>query len=148
TTPGSRMRTRRPPAELCPGAVTLEVVFVPPNGEKLDDSFGPSTRLDVSASPPELLVEGAGSGTELTRALVLAGGVPEGVLQVTAQAATCDAGAQHPVCRLTRQDWGIPVRLATGGEQRLPLVLHSVPQDGMPRPERDRDLSSPGSTGG
>jgi thiol-disulfide isomerase/thioredoxin len=135
STPAARMRTKRPPAVLSPGAVTLEVVFVPPNGEKLDDSFGPATRLDVSASPPELLIEGAGSGTEFTRALVLADGVPEGVLQVTAQAATCDTDAEHPVCRLARQDWGIPVRLAADGARHLPLMLHSVPEHGTPPAE-------------
>ena len=39
---------------------TLDVIFTPAPGQKLDESFGPSTRLEVSASPPELLLEGAG----------------------------------------------------------------------------------------
>ena len=39
----------------------------PAPGQKLDETFGPSTRLEVSASPPELLLEGAGTGTELRR---------------------------------------------------------------------------------
>ena len=37
------------------------MVFTPAPGQKLDTSFGPSTRLVVSASPPELLLEGEGT---------------------------------------------------------------------------------------
>ena len=48
--------------------MSLDVIFTPAPGQKLDESFGPSTRLEVvSASPPELLVEGAGTATELRR---------------------------------------------------------------------------------
>ena len=89
-------------------------------------SFGPPTRLTVSASPPELLTEGAGTGTELSRRLVLDPAVPAGVLQVVAQAATCDADAEHAACHLTRQDWGVPVRLVAAGAARLPLVLRGL----------------------
>jgi hypothetical protein len=108
---------------LAPGEVELSVVFTPPPGEKLDDRFGPSTRLEISASPPELLVEGGGSGTDLTRTIKLAAGRTEGVLQVVAQAASCDDGAEHPVCRVTRQDWGVPVRLEPEGPGNLQLIL-------------------------
>jgi hypothetical protein len=47
------------------------------------------------------------------------------VLHVVAQAASCDddPAIEHPACRLTRQDWGVPIRLADAGVRRLPLVL-------------------------
>src|SRR5690606_10496756 len=80
--PGVRHRTERPPTALAPGEVWLDVIFTPAPGQKLDESFGPSTRLEVSASPTELLVEGSGTSTDLRRRLVLADGVPRGVLQV------------------------------------------------------------------
>ncbi|WP_116049560.1 NHL domain-containing thioredoxin family protein [Amycolatopsis palatopharyngis] len=123
TISGEAHAVRRPPTVLAPGELEFTVVFVPPPGEKLDDRYGPSTRLEVSASPPELLAEGAGVGTDLTRTLRLAEGHGEGVLQVVAQAASCDSDAEHPVCRVTRQDWGVPVRLEAQGEQKLHLVM-------------------------
>ena len=49
-----------------------------------------------------------------------------GVLQVVAQAATCDADAEHAACHLTRQDWGVPVRVTADGAARLPLVLRGL----------------------
>ena len=106
--------------------VRLDVVFTPAPGQKLDDSFGSPVRVEVSASPPGLLRAGAGVGTELTRELVLADDVPRGVLQVTAQAATCDVDAEHAACHLTRQDWGVPVTVGEGGATRLPLILLGV----------------------
>lgn len=126
TVAGERHRTERPPTDLAPGEVTLEVVFTPPPGQKLDESFGPSTRLVVSASPPELLLDGAGTTTDLRRVLVLNEAVPAGVLQVVAQAATCDAEAEHAACHLTRQDWGVPVRIIDGAATRLPLILRGL----------------------
>lgn len=126
---GARHRTERPPAHLAPGAVSLEVIFTPAPGQKLDDSFGPPTRVEVSASPPELLLDGAGTGTELSRRLVVNPAVPSGVLQVTAQAATCDSDSPHPACHLTRQDWGVPVRVHDGGTDRLPLILRGLDPD-------------------
>ncbi|TVT19973.1 NHL domain-containing thioredoxin family protein [Amycolatopsis acidiphila] len=120
---GDAHAVRRPPSVLAPGEVELSVVFTPPPGEKLDDRFGPSTRLEVSASPPELLVDGGGTGTELTRRITLAEGHREGVLQVVAQAASCDSDAEHPVCRVTRQDWGVPIRFEDGGPGSLQLIL-------------------------
>ncbi|MGE5830784.1 MAG: NHL domain-containing thioredoxin family protein [Micromonosporaceae bacterium] len=122
---GVRHRSERPPTLLAPGRVALEVVFTPAPGQKLDQTFGPATRLEVSASPPSLLVEGAGVGTEFGRTLVLAADVDGGVLAVVAQVATCDAEAEHAACHLTRQDWGVPIRVDAGGDDRLPLVLHS-----------------------
>ena len=102
-------RTERPPTLLAPGEVALSVIFTPAPGQKLDESFGPSTRLQVSASPPELLVSGAGTTTDLDRTLVISSDVDGGVLQVVAQAATCDVDAEHAACHLTRQDWGVPI---------------------------------------
>jgi thiol-disulfide isomerase/thioredoxin len=123
---GVRMRTERPPTVLAPGEVTLDVIFTAAPGQKLDETFGPSTRLQVTASPPELLVSGSGATTELSRRLVIAAGVEGGVLQVVAQAATCDAEGDYPACHLTRQDWGVPIRVAADGAGRLPLILRGL----------------------
>ncbi|TDQ05281.1 peroxiredoxin [Labedaea rhizosphaerae] len=123
---GDRHQVRRPPTELAPGAVELTVVFTPPPGQKLDERYGPSTRLEVTSSPPELLVEGAGEGTELTRKLVLAHGIAEGVLHVVAQGAACDIDVEHPACHLVRQDWGVPVTLTDDGPSRLALMMGGI----------------------
>lgn len=130
TVTGQRHRTERPPTYLAPGEVTMEVVFTPPPGQKLDDSFGPATRLEVSANPPELLRAGNGTSVELTRRLIFSDSVTEGVLQVVVQAATCDAEAANPACHLTRQDWGVPVRIEPGAPDRLTLVLRGAPHLG------------------
>jgi hypothetical protein len=126
---GDAHAVRRPPTVLAPGEVDFSVVFTAPPGEKLDDRFGPSTRLEISASPPELLADGVGVGTELTRKIRFAPGVTEGVLQVVAQAASCDDGGEHPACRITRQDWGVPVRFEAGGASELSLVMAGEPRD-------------------
>jgi thiol-disulfide isomerase/thioredoxin len=122
---GQAHKVKRPPTELATGEVDLIVVFQPPPGQKLDERFGPSTRLEITASPPELLVEGGGVTTDLTRRLVLAEGIEMGVLHVVAQAASCDddPAVEHPACRLTRQDWGVPVQMVQTGLRRLPLML-------------------------
>ncbi|MEO9261553.1 MAG: thioredoxin-like domain-containing protein [Jatrophihabitantaceae bacterium] len=70
---GQPQRTERPVTAVRPGPLALSVPFVAPPGRKLDERYGPSTQLTVSASPLELLADGAGSGTELSRMLVLAG---------------------------------------------------------------------------
>ncbi|GAO07321.1 hypothetical protein TPA0598_02_05600 [Streptomyces lydicamycinicus] len=118
-------RTQRAATEVAPGALRLEVVFQAPAGQKLDTRYGPSTRLLVSATPPELLAEGAGAGTDLTRDLVLADGMTEGVLHVSAMAASCDDAPdiEYPACHVHQQDWGVPVEIAEGGVARLGLVL-------------------------
>ncbi|MCU1691830.1 MAG: alkyl hydroperoxide reductase [Frankiales bacterium] len=113
----------RPVQEVAPGDVVLEVAFSPPPGQSLDDRDGPSTRLLVSASPAELLVEGAGGGTALSRRLVLAG--TRGVLHVGAAAASCDEGTEHPACHVTQQEWDVPVRVVEGGPRSLALVLRA-----------------------
>ncbi|MEV7039871.1 NHL domain-containing thioredoxin family protein [Amycolatopsis sp. NPDC051061] len=126
---GDAHAVRRPPTVLAPGEIDFSVVFTAPPGEKLDDRFGPSTRLEISASPPSLLADGVGTGTGLTRKIRLAPGVTEGVLQVVAQAASCDDGGEHPACRITRQDWGVPVRLQADGARELSLVMAGEPAE-------------------
>ncbi|MFF8614803.1 NHL domain-containing thioredoxin family protein [Streptomyces sp. NPDC015350] len=118
-------RTQRAATEIAPGTLRLDVVFQAPAGQKLDTRYGPSTRLLVSATPPELLAGGAGAGTDLFRDLVLADGVTEGVLHVSAMAASCDddPANEYPACHVHQQDWGVPVRVSAGGAPRLPLVL-------------------------
>ncbi|MBL1116310.1 NHL domain-containing thioredoxin family protein [Streptomyces sp. 110] len=126
-------RTRRAATDIAPGTLRLDVVFQAPEGQKLDTRYGPSTRLLVSSTPPELLAGGDGAGTDLNRELVLTEGVTEGVLHVSAMAASCDdtdshggsaAGAnEYPACHVHQQDWGVPVRITEGGANRLPLVL-------------------------
>ncbi|HEX8081289.1 MAG TPA: thioredoxin-like domain-containing protein [Jatrophihabitans sp.] len=123
---GAALQTRRPVTELAAGKVELTVGFTPPPGRKLDERYGPSTQLTVSSSPPDLLVSGAGSAAELARTLVLAGPPGrEGVLHVTAQAASCDSdpATEHPACHLARQDWGVPIRLSQDGSSALELTL-------------------------
>jgi hypothetical protein len=122
---GEAHQVRRPPSEIAPGDLELAVIFSPPTGQKLDERYGPSTRLEITSSPPELLLEGAGVGTDLTRTLRIADGFTEGVLHVVAQAASCtdDPAIEHPVCRLTRQDWGVPLRITADGATRLPLLM-------------------------
>jgi thiol-disulfide isomerase/thioredoxin len=120
---GPAHQVTRQPVDLAPGEITLAVVFQPPPGQKLDERYGPSTRVQVTASPPELIRSGDGVGTDLSRRLVLSGHAGSGVLHVVAQAASCDDEGEHPACRLTRQDWGVPVRVVAGGATRLPLML-------------------------
>jgi thiol-disulfide isomerase/thioredoxin len=118
---GAAQQSQRPPTALASGRLSLSITFAPAPGRKLDDRFGPSTRLTVSASPPELLRAGAGESTDLERVLDLA--VGRGVLNVTAQAASCDEAGEHPACYLARQDWGVPVEVGADGGTELRLVL-------------------------
>ncbi|MEV6954479.1 NHL domain-containing thioredoxin family protein [Streptomyces sp. NPDC051183] len=118
-------RTQRAATEVAPGTLRLDVVFQAPSGQKLDTRYGPSTRLLVSSTPPELLAAGDGAGTDLFRELVLADGVDGGVLHVSAMAASCDDDPEneYPACHVHQQDWGVPVTVTAGGATRLPLVL-------------------------
>ncbi|GAB3226555.1 redoxin domain-containing protein [Glycomyces halotolerans] len=122
---GEHHRVTRKRTEVGPGRLRLEVVFEPAAGQKLDYGFGSPIAMTVSADPPQLLASGSGAGEELGRDLELAAGVERGVLQVVAQAATCDAEAEHPACHLTRQDWGVPIEVVDGGSDTLRLVLRS-----------------------
>lgn len=119
-------RTQRPVSEIGSGDVRLDVVFTPATGQKYDDRYGPSTRLQVSATPPDLLLDGAGDDVPLVRSLRINPAVAEGVLHVTAQAASCDAdpAIEFPACHLNQQDWGVPVRVVAGGPTELTLPLH------------------------
>ncbi|WP_440558245.1 NHL domain-containing thioredoxin family protein [Streptomyces sp. SCPE 10] len=121
-------RTRRAATEVNPGRLRLDVVFQAPAGRKPDDRFGPATRLLVSSTPPELLLEGEGADTGLSRELELDPAVREGVLHISATAASCDddPGVEYPACHVHQRDWGIPVRLTEGAADRLPLVLAGV----------------------
>ncbi|MFI5959645.1 redoxin domain-containing protein [Cryptosporangium sp. NPDC051539] len=128
---GTRHRTKRPPVELSPGEIQIKVVFEPPAGQKLDDRYGPSTRLEISANPPDVLRGGEGVTTDLERRIVLATENDEeepseegdGVLQVSAHAASCDVDGPNPACHLSRQDWGIPIRIVPGAPSELVLML-------------------------
>ncbi|MFF4216774.1 alkyl hydroperoxide reductase [Streptosporangium nondiastaticum] len=118
-------QTQRAATDVAPGRLRVDVVFSAPAGQKLDTRYGPSTRLIVSSTPPGLLAEGAGTGTDLGRDLVLAEGVTEGILHVSAMAASCDddPANEYPACHMHQNDWGVPVRVVPGGAERLPLVL-------------------------
>ncbi|GAV42160.1 NHL domain-containing thioredoxin family protein [Streptomyces acidiscabies] len=123
-------RTQRAATEVSAGKLQLDVVFQAPAGQKLDTRYGPSTRLLVSSTPPELLLSGEGAGTDLSRVLELNPAVAEGVLHVSAMAASCDddPSIEYPACHVHQQDWGVPVRLVEGGTDRLPLVLAGMDQ--------------------
>ncbi|NDZ70507.1 redoxin domain-containing protein [Streptomyces sp. SID10362] len=114
--------------EVASGTLRLEVAFRSPDGQKLDLRYGPATRLLVSATPPELLRAGAGGGTDLSRSLDLDPAVPEGLLHVSATAASCDDDPDipYPACHVHQKEWTVPVRLVEGANDRLRLVLTGV----------------------
>ncbi|MFJ3495072.1 NHL domain-containing thioredoxin family protein [Streptomyces sp. NPDC086091] len=118
-------RTRRAATEVARAGVRLDVIFQAPSGQKLDTRYGPSTRLLVSSTPPGLIVAGGGADTALSRVVEFDPAVPEGVLHVSAMAASCDddPANPYPACHVHQQDWGVPVVLTDDGADRLPLVL-------------------------
>ncbi|MFJ6389309.1 NHL domain-containing thioredoxin family protein [Streptomyces sp. NPDC091972] len=127
-------RAQRAATEVAPGRLRLDVVFRTPAGQKLDTRDGPATRLLVSATPPELLTDGEGAGTDLSRTLGLNPAIEQGVLHVSAMAASCDTpsgdgSAEYPACHVHQQDWGVPVRLTRTGTDRLALVLAGTDED-------------------
>lgn len=138
TVPEEAHRTARPPVEVGPGPLRLTVVFDAPPGQKLDDRFGPATRLLVDASPPGFLLSGEGRGTELSRTLVLDDARTEGVLHVSATAASCDAAGpdgkpvEYPACHVHQQDWGVPIRVVPGADTELRLMLAGIATGGEP----------------
>jgi hypothetical protein len=116
--------TQRPVTEVAAGQLEIVVAFTPPPGQKVDERFGPATQLHVSSTPPALLKDGDGRGTDLTRTLTVDPHVGDGVLHIAARAASCDAdGGEGAACRMHQQDWGVPVRVAAGGTDRLVLPL-------------------------
>ncbi|MHA7227158.1 NHL domain-containing thioredoxin family protein [Glutamicibacter soli] len=124
-------QTQRPKTRVQAGAHAIQVRFAAPKGQKLDDRWGDPTQLKISASPEELILDGAGTSTGLTRTLSLNPQVAEGVLHITARAAACDGepGGEipdHAACHLYQQDWGIPVLLDAEGENELQLDLRGV----------------------
>ncbi|MBB2986467.1 NHL domain-containing thioredoxin family protein [Terracoccus luteus] len=135
---GAAHRTQRPPTPLPSGEVELEVTFVPPAGQKLDDRWGDPTMLQVSATPEHLVVEGAGRSRGLRRTIRLAsdipteGSGPTGTLHVSVQAAACDGDPEtgevpeHAACHLFQQDWGIPVTIDPSAPARLVLDLRGA----------------------
>lgn len=121
-TDGFSHTTQRPVTEVA-ATLRLDVTFEPPPGQKVDDRFGPPSQLVVEATPPALLKEGDGRGTDLTRTLVLDPQVGEGVLHVAARAASCDVEGDNAACHLHQQDWGVPVRISAGADAVLTLPL-------------------------
>ncbi|HVQ87321.1 MAG TPA: NHL domain-containing thioredoxin family protein [Actinomycetes bacterium] len=130
---GERMQTQRPPLDVRPGTFELAVNFVAPAGQKLDDRYGPATHLAVSATPPALLAEGSGTGSELNRQLVLSDDVADGVLHVSVRAASCDSeGVEFPACHVHQQDWGVPLHIDDSGVNSLELSLAQRSDDTTP----------------
>ena len=120
--------TQRPVTEIAGGALEIVVDFQPPPGQKVDDRFGPSTQLLVTATPAALIRQGEGRGTDLSRVVVIDPAVGDGVLHVAARAASCDAhGGEGAACHLHQQDWGVPVRVTPDGDARLVLPLSGRP---------------------
>lgn len=121
---GDAMRTTRPALLIRDGAVSLDVVFNPPPGQKFDERYGPSTSLVISSTPKELLLSGAGTFTGLTKELQINPEIAEGVLHVAARGASCDDdGTEFAACHIHQQDWGIPVKVASSGSAEVQLVL-------------------------
>jgi sugar lactone lactonase YvrE len=124
-------RTKRPTTTINDRALDVAIGFTVPAGQKLDDRWGDPTHLQVSSTPPELIVSGAGGEDGLTRSLTLDPEVGSGVLHITVRAAACDGepGGEiplHAACHLYQQDWGIPVVLDPAGESTLQLDLRGT----------------------
>ncbi|TLP78942.1 NHL domain-containing thioredoxin family protein [Nesterenkonia sphaerica] len=124
-------QTQRPRTPVASGTFALSVSFQAPTGQKLDHRWGDPTQLQVSATPAELLLSGAGTTEGLDRTLELNGEIAEGVLHITARAAACDGDPggeipMHAACHLYQQDWGIPVVLEETGDHELTLDLRGV----------------------
>jgi thiol-disulfide isomerase/thioredoxin len=125
-TDGFAQTTRRPVTEVA-ADLRLTISFTPPPGQKVDDRFGPPSQLLVTATPPGLIRDGEGRGTDLTRRIVLDPAVGDGVLHIAARAASCDAGGgEGAACHLHQQDWGVPVRVAQSAPAVLELPLGGV----------------------
>ena len=99
-------RSERPATEVGPGPLTVRVLFTPPPGHKLDDSLGPSTQVTIATTPTSMLQGGGGVDTALERTVTLDPAYTEGVLHVSARAASCDAdpAVEFPACHMHQQD--------------------------------------------
>lgn len=125
------LTSKRPSTEIASGPVAVSVSFTVPAGQKLDDRWGDPTYLQVSSTPPELIVSGGGSAEGLNRDIVINPELESGVLHVTARAAACDGelGGEiplHAACHLYQQDWGIPVDLVATAPAELTLDLRGA----------------------
>ncbi len=118
-------RSERPATAIAAGPLTVRVLFTPPPGQKMDDSLGPSTQVSISATPAAMIVSGGGTSADMERTLELDPAYTEGVLHVSARAASCDADpdVEFPACHMHQQDWGVPVRVSGHGTDRLDLAL-------------------------
>lgn len=125
------LTSKRPSTEISSGPVAVSVSFTVPAGQKLDDRWGDPTYLQVSSTPPELIVSGDGGAEGLKRDIVINPELKSGVLHVTARAAACDGepGGEiplHAACHLYQQDWGIPVDLVAAAPAELTLDLRGA----------------------
>ena len=123
TVTGEEMHTVRPELDIAAGEVSLTVLFTPPPGQKQDDRYGPSTQLTVGSTPPELIINGSGTGPELTRELRINPEISHGILHVAAKGASCNTDAEHSACHMHQQDWGVPVRITSLGSSDIQLIL-------------------------
>jgi thiol-disulfide isomerase/thioredoxin len=129
STDGFAQTTQRPVTEVA-AEVSLRITFEPPPGQKVDDRFGPSSQLMITSTPPSLIRDGEGRGTELSRRLTLDPAVADGVLHIAARAASCDVGSgEGGACHVHQQDWGVPVRVTPQGDATLQLPLGGAPGD-------------------
>ncbi len=118
--------TQRPVTTLSnQGPIRVSVAFTPPEGHKLDDSFGPATQMSITTTPSDMLLSGGGTSAELDREIELDPSFTEGVIHVNARAASCDADpeVEFPACHMHQQDWGVPVSLREDAPSELVLSL-------------------------
>ena len=125
------LTSKRPSTEIASGPVSVSVSFTVPAGQKLDDRWGDPTYLQISSTPPELIVSGSGGAEGLNRDIVINPELASGILHVTARAAACDGepGGEiplHAACHLYQQDWGIPVDLVAAAPAELTLDLRGA----------------------
>ena len=111
-------RTQRAATEVAAGRRSGSTWSSRPRpGQKLDDRYGPSTRLLVCSTPPELLLGGAGGGHRpLPRAGARPGRRPRACCTSPRwpPPATTTRTIEYPACHVHQQDWGVPVRLTDG----------------------------------
>ena len=79
--------------------------------------------IQIDGNERDLILEGA---SELVREMLRRNHLTNDDLISIVFTATPDLDAEFPACHLTRQDWGVPVRVAAGGTTRLPLVLRGL----------------------